>query len=74
MRGVARRGGSILLLLGALTACQDSRTFDKRYDDTASRIEQRAAKLDAAANEVAPAADYGDISDPPNAVGETRVK
>ena len=35
-----------LLALALLSACQQRRTFDERYNSTASDIEKRAADLD----------------------------
>lgn len=44
------RGLAALALVGMLAGCENDRTFDKRYDETANHIEQRAAKLDAEAS------------------------
>lgn len=34
------------LILLALAACGDRRTFDERYEDTGAKIEERARALD----------------------------
>lgn len=46
------RGLATLLLVGTLAGCENDRSFDKRYDETANQIEQRGAKLDAEASGV----------------------
>jgi len=43
------RGLGAFLLVGILMGCEDKRTFDERFDETANRIEERAANLDAEA-------------------------
>ncbi|MEO5773461.1 MAG: hypothetical protein ABIQ32_05015 [Sphingomicrobium sp.] len=35
-----------MLMLALLTACQERRTFDDRYNATTNEIEQRAGTLD----------------------------
>jgi hypothetical protein len=37
---------ALLLCLVALSACGDRRSFDERYEDTSSELEQRAKALD----------------------------
>ena len=40
------RALAALLCLSALAACGDRRSFDQRYEDTSSELEQRAKALD----------------------------
>jgi hypothetical protein len=40
------RGGALLLAIVALSACGDRRSFDERYNDTSSELEQRARAID----------------------------
>lgn len=49
------RALALLPLLLSLTACEDRRSFDDRYDDTAKDIEQRAQRIDAELNNSAEA-------------------
>ena len=37
----------LLLLAVALVACSDERSFDDRYDEAASNIDERARNIDA---------------------------
>ena len=53
----------LCLVLAAVSACSDRRSFDERYDDTANDIERRAARIDAQAN----AADDGNVKPPDRA-------
>ena len=43
------RGLGAFLLVGILTGCEEDRTFDEQFDETANHIEERAANLDAEA-------------------------
>ncbi len=45
------RGLGAFLLVGILTGCEENRTFDERFDETANHIQERAANLDAEARE-----------------------
>ncbi len=40
------RVAAVLLGLLALTACGDRRSFDERYNDTSSQLEERARAID----------------------------
>ncbi|WP_300975009.1 hypothetical protein [Sphingomonas sp. LHG3406-1] len=40
------RPSAVPLLLLALTACGDRRSFDERYSDTSDKLEQKARQLD----------------------------
>lgn len=40
------RGGALLLAIVALSACGDRRSFDERYNETSSNLEQRARAID----------------------------
>jgi hypothetical protein len=40
------RAAAALLCLCALSGCGDRRSFDERYEDTSSELEQRAKALD----------------------------
>ena len=44
------RTTALCLLLAAVSACSDRRSFDERYGDTANNIEQRAARIDTDVN------------------------
>ncbi len=43
------RGLGAFLLVGLLTGCEEDRTFDDQFDETANQIEKRAATMDAEA-------------------------
>jgi hypothetical protein len=45
-----RSAASLLLLLLTLAGCDDRRSFDEKYDETAEELDQRAARLDAELN------------------------
>jgi hypothetical protein len=40
------RVGAVLLALAALAACGDRRSFDERYNDAGSELEERARAID----------------------------
>lgn len=45
------RMSGLILAVVLVSACSDRRTFEERYGETASEIENRAEKLDARMNE-----------------------
>ena len=55
------RAAIFCLMLAAVSACSDRRSFDERYGDTANDIEQRAARIDADVN----SSEEGELK-PPN--------
>lgn len=50
-----------VLALALLSACHQRRTFDERYNSTASEIEKRAADLDHQANDNNSAREANDV-------------
>ena len=50
-----------VLALALLSACHQRRTFDERYNSTASEIEKRAAGLDHQANDNNSAREANDV-------------
>jgi len=47
---------AIVCLIGLLAGCEDRRSFDERYDETANEIQDRTERIETDLNAVAPEA------------------